>query len=57
MVLKTKRQRMSSSQSNLNVYSDDDCVEENILGLFVSSTSVLSGWLLFCAVFIVDEME
>lgn len=57
MVLKTKRQHMSSSQSNLNVYSDDDCVEENILGLFVSSMSVLSGWLLFCAVFTVDEME
>lgn len=37
--------------------SDDDCVEENILGLFVSSANVLSGWLLFCAVFIVDEME
>lgn len=57
MVLKTKRQRMSSRQNNLNVYLDDDCVEENISGLFVSSVNFLSSWLLFCAVFIVDEME
>lgn len=65
MVPKTKRQHMSSRQSNLSIRMMIVSDEENIfvggaggdVYTQVSFMKFLSGGLLFCYVFIVNEME